>query len=231
MRKSNLFLGAVILVSLLILVIYGIAALSPINPKPKNVGDEETTVTPLDKPTLSYGNPSKGPRDAKVIVTVFGDYLCQPCAEFEGETAVLLAEFPKDVRLVWKDMPNQSLHSGSINAAVAARCAGDQGAFWQYHDLLMTQQASINEKNFVPFAAQLGLDLESFQTCYDGKLTQPLVQRDYDEGQRLRVSSTPYTFVGARRVEGAVSYEQLRGFVLAALSEAGVTPDTNAPRP
>jgi len=231
MRKSNAFLGAITLVSLLILVFYGIAALSPINPKPKDVNEIDTTVVPLERPTLSYGNPSLGPRDAKVVVTVFGDYLCKPCAEFEGTIAEMLAEFPDDVRLVWKDMPNQSLHSEAINAAVAARCAGDQGGFWQYHDLLMQEQASINAKNYVPFAAQLGIELEAFQTCYDNKQTQPLVQRDFDEGQRLRIDSTPYTFVNGRRVSGAISYEQLRGFVISALAEANVPPtNQNAPQ-
>lgn len=223
MRHSNAFLGAAILVALLILVIYGIAALSPINPAPKAVNEIDASVTPLDRPTVSFGNPSKGPKEASVVVTVFGDYQCQPCAEYEGTVAQVLKDFPQDVRLVWKDMPNTQLHADSINAAVAARCAGDQGGFWQYHDLMMKDQTDIGPNNFVPFAAQLGLDLEAFQSCYDARQTQPLVQRDYDEGQRLRVDSTPYTFVNGRRVAGAVSYEQLRGFVTSALSEAGKT--------
>ncbi|HTM69002.1 MAG TPA: thioredoxin domain-containing protein [Candidatus Binatia bacterium] len=229
MRHSNAFLGAAILAALLILVVYGIAALSPVNPAPKSVNQIDLSAAPLDKPTVSFGNPSRGPKDAAVTVFVFGDYVCPPCAEYEATTSQLLTEFPKDVRIVWKDMPNTQLHPESINAAVAARCAADQGAFWQYHDLLYQEQASIGPKNYTPFAAQLGLDLEAFQSCYDSRQTQPLVQRDYDEGQRLRVDSTPYTFVNGRRVAGAVSYEQLRGFVVAALSEAGIQPAQAAP--
>ena len=221
MRKSNLFLGITVLVSMLILIVYGVAALSPINPKPDQNIDTVRTMPPLDAPTVTFGNPTKGPKGAKVTVVVFGDYQCAPCADFEAALNQMLAEFPNDVRLVWKDMPNSTQHPEATGAAVAARCAGDQGAFWQYHDLLMQNQASLGAKNYVPFAAQLGLDLTPFQSCVDNAVTQPLVQRDYDEGQRLQIDSTPYIFVNKRRITGAISYEQLRGFVQAALSEAG----------
>lgn len=224
MRKSNLFLGLTILVSLLILVVYGIAALSPINPKPTQDADTGRSLPPLDAPTVTFGNPTQGPKDAKVVVYVFGDYQCSPCAEFEDALHQLTAEFPKDVRLVWKDMPNSAQHPEAIGAAVAARCADEQGAFWQYHDLLMQNQGSLGAKNYVPFAAQLGLDLQPFQSCVDNEQTKPLVQRDYDEGQRLRIDSTPYIFVNKRRITGAISYEQLRGFVSAALAETEATP-------
>ncbi|HSD12474.1 MAG TPA: thioredoxin domain-containing protein [Patescibacteria group bacterium] len=220
MRKSNLFLGITILVSTLILIIYGIAALSPINPKPTDTTDTERSLPPLEAPTITFGNPTKGPKNAKVVVYVFGDYQCAPCAEFETAINQMLADFPNDVRLVWKDMPNAAQHPEAINAAVAARCADDQGGFWQYHDVLMQNQGSLGPKNYVPFAAQLGLDLQTFQSCFDSLRTKPLVQRDYDEGQRLKIDSTPYTFVNKRRVTGAISYEQLRGFVEAAIAEA-----------
>ncbi len=225
MRNSNLFLGLAILAAALILIIYGVAALSPINPKPAGIADTERSLTPLDAPTVTFGNPTKGPKDAKAVVYVFGDYQCAPCAEFEAALQQMLADFPNDVRLVWKDMPNSAQHPEAINAAVAARCADEQGGFWQYHDVLMQNQGSLGSKNYVPFAAQLGLDLQTFQSCYDDKRTQPLVQRDYDEGQRLKIDSTPYIFVNKRRVTGAISYEQLRGFVAAAIAE------TAAPAP
>lgn len=224
MRKSNLFLGLTVLVSLLILVVYGIAALSPINPTPTQGTDAGRSLPPLDVPTVTFGNPTQGPKDAKVVVYVFGDYQCSPCAEFEDAIKQLTAEFPKDVRVVWKDMPNSAQHPEAIGAAVAARCAADQGAFWQYHELLMQNQGSLGAKNYVPFAAQLGLDLQTFQSCVDNAQTKPLVQRDYDEGQQLRIDSTPYIFVNKRRITGAVSYEQLRGFVSAALAETAATP-------
>ena len=219
MRQSNLFLGITILVAASILFIYGIAALSPVKIARKDAGDAGASVTPLQRPTTSFGNPTRGPKDAKVAVFFFGDYLCQPCAELGSSIEQLLIDFPDDVRLIWKDMPNVQRHGEATNAAVAARCADAQGGFWQYHDLLMANQTSISLNNYAPFAAQLGLELESFQSCIDGKLTQPLVQRDFDEGQRLRIESTPTLFIGDRRVEGAISYEQLRGFVESALSE------------
>lgn len=229
MRQSNLFLGVIVLVATLLLVVYGIAALSPINPDRRSTNEADQFMTPLQRPTASFGNPSRGPRDAKTTIFLFGDYLCQPCAELEVTVAQLLLDLPNDVRVIWKDMPNVQRHSEAINAAVAARCADDQGAFWEYHDVLMKDQGQISLNNYVPFAAQLGLDLQIFQGCLDGKVTQPLVQRDYEEGLRLRIESTPTMFIGERRIEGAVSYEQLRGFVDAAMSE--IRPETAPEQP
>ncbi|MEY4745130.1 MAG: hypothetical protein RL272_1075 [Candidatus Parcubacteria bacterium] len=230
MRKSNLFLGIASLLATLLLIVYGIAALSPINPKPAPSVDTSRSLSPLKSPTVSFGNPTKGPKDAKVAIFVFGDYQCQPCADFEATVAQAAADFPKDVRIVWKDMPNAAQHPESVGAANAARCAADQGAFWQYHDALMQNQASLGAKNYVPFAAQLGLDLQAFQSCIDNQANKALVQRDYDEGQLLRVDSTPYIFVNDRRIAGAISYEQLRGFIEAAIAEKSAPQPAGQPQ-
>lgn len=219
MRPSYAFLGTLVLISSLLLLVYGIAALSPVNPT-RDASDDAgpLSLPPLERPTVSFGNHYLGPRDAKVSIIVFGDYLCQPCAEFEASLNQALQEFEGKIRVVWKDMPNERLHGESVNAAIAARCAGDQGAFWEYHRALMADQASISLNNYAVFALALGLDAESFQDCMDTKRTQPLVQRDYDEGQRLRIDGTPYTFIGDRRISGAISYDQLRTFIESAIA-------------
>jgi protein-disulfide isomerase len=221
MRPSYAFLGAAILASMLLLIIYGIAALSPINaPVPASSTQDGATATPLDKPTLRFGNPWRGTQDAKVTIFVFGDYLCEPCSQIETSLAQALLDYPHDLKVVWKDMPNSGAHPEAINAAVAARCAGDQGAFWAYHDTLMSQQASINANNYEPFAAQLHLDVDAFGTCFANAVTRPLVERDFEEGQRLQIDSTPYLFINDRRVSGAIDYEQLKGFIEGAITRA-----------
>lgn len=223
MRQSYAFLGTIVLISSLLLIVYGIAALSPVNPD-RNEGDASgpLSMPPLDRPTVSFGNHYLGPKEAKVTLIVFGDYLCQPCAEFEASIDRALEEYKDKIRVVWKDMPNEKLHGESVNAAIAARCAGDQGAFWEYHRALMADQASISLNNYAVFAQALGLDAESFQDCLDTKRTQPLVQRDYDEGQRLRIDGTPYTFIGDRRISGSISYEQLQSFIESAIASEEV---------
>jgi len=84
----------------------------------------------------------------------------------------------------------------------------------------MADQSSIDPNNFGVFAAQLGLDQTSFESCVQDQATQPVVERDFEEGQRLRIDATPYLFVNGRRVSGAVDYQFLHDVVAAELAKA-----------
>ncbi len=222
MRQSNLFIASVILCAAVLLFLFSLAALSPDAGPDKNLANlSDRVIVPLKHPTLSFGNPTLGPKGAAVTIFSYGDYECGPCSSVEDSLKQILKEYPKDVRIVWKDMPNGSLHAQAIPAAAAARCAGDQGAFWQYHDLLMRQQAALDPKNYPTFAAQLKLDLDSFQSCIDNKRDVPVVKRDLEEGLRLGIDATPYLFINDRVVKGDVGLEQLQSYVDSEMAKLG----------
>lgn len=218
MRHGNAFLGIILLITTALMILFGIASLSPIKPKrpPTNVS---SGLTPLERPTVSFGNPVRGAADAAVTIVEFGDFECEPCTLLETALAQALLEYPGKVRVVWKDFPNSKLHPNAMTAAAAARCAAEQSAFWEFHDLLLANQLSINDSAYVPFAAQLGLDLDQYQGCLKARNVDPIVKRDLEEALRLNVSSTPFMFVNGRRVEGAIPYEQLKGFIDGALAD------------
>ena len=130
----------------------------------------------------------------------------------------IITEFAGKVRVVWKDFPNDASHPDALPAAKAARCAGLQGAFWQYHDLLLANQGSTGIENHAILAQQLGLDAASFRSCAESDDMLPAVRRDAEEAVRLRLDATPYLFIGDRRVSGAVGYDALRTYVETALS-------------
>ncbi len=222
MRQSNLFIAVVILGSGILLFLFGLAALSPV---PTNVNGgaslSDRVIVPLKHPTFAFGNPVNGPKDAAVTIFSFGDYQCAPCASVNDALTQIRKDYPNDVRVVWKDMPNQSLHALSVDAAAAARCAGDQGAFWEYHSLLMAQQAALDAKNFTSMAAQLGLNIDSFQSCIDTKRDVPQVKKDLQEGLQLGIDATPYLFINDRAVKGDIGLEQLRGYVDSEMAKAG----------
>jgi protein-disulfide isomerase len=221
MRRSSIFLAAVTLTAVFLLMFFGITTFSLFEDgKPTGTNESANLLTPLETPTVQFGNPTRGSADAKVTIVEFGDYLCPPCADMEASLVRLLNEFPNDVRVVWKDLPNVALHDQALKAAVAARCAGYQKAFWEYHDLEFANQASINDPAYAIFAARLGLDEDLFEGCLERQESKPLVDRDFEEAQRLRLDATPYLFIGDRRISGAISYDQLRGLVVAAVAAA-----------
>jgi protein-disulfide isomerase len=221
-----IFPAVAILIGAFVLVILAISSASSPDKTPKKTQNESgTTATPLDKPTVDFSNPTLGPKDAKVTLVLFSDYLCSACTQFSMTVAQALQAYPKEVRLVWKDFPNEALHEGTLLAAVAARCADEQGAFWEYHDLLMANQGSVSEESLTSIATALSLDMEKFSLCLTDQSSKPRVERDFEEGQRLRIDGTPYLFINGRRSYGAVSLELLKGLIEAELTAAAKASD------
>jgi protein-disulfide isomerase len=223
MRGSSLFIAATTTVALLVLFIYGLSALPPVNPETRPAGTETaaSTLKEIDYPTVEFGDPTRGPADAAVTIVVFGDYLCAPCATLDGWLGQIMRAYPDDVRLVWKDLPHSTSRSTSgVAAAQAARCAAPYGAFWDYHDLLFADPQNLNSAAYLQLATQLGLDLQAFTDCLNSKATLPLVERDINEGLALHIDATPYVFVNKERSSGVDSYEALRQSVVTEIEKA-----------
>ncbi len=107
----------------------------------------------------------------------------------------LIDKYVKDgtLRLEWRDFPYRGQES--VNAALAARAAQEQGKFWQYHDLLYeTQDQGFSEDRLVKLAGEMGLDVEEFRSSLESGENESVVSEDFKEGQERGVSGTP-TFV------------------------------------
>lgn len=131
----------------------------------------------------------------------------------------LLAEFPGQIRLVYKDFPLPS-HKGARPAAEAARCAGERGRFWEYHDLLFMAQPAFSREDLQGYARRLELPQETFLACLDGGQFRDAVQQDMQEGRSLGVSGTPTFFVNGQKLVGAQPLEAFREAVQGALDDA-----------
>lgn len=167
----------------------------------------------LTEPTISFIDPSKGSAEAAITIVEFGDFACEPCAQMATTLASLQQQFPEDVRVIWKDFPNESLHDQATPAALAARCAQDQGAFWAYHDELFLRQSRQNDQTYLAIAQDLELNVGEFQNCYNTQESLPLVKRSFDEGLALDLKSTPTLFIEAERLTGAVTLRDLEAIV------------------
>ena len=163
-------------------------------------------------PELLNANNStlSGSANAKVTITEFGDFQCAACAEVEPLLRKVLDQYPGRVKLVWKDAPNSRLHPLAQRAAEAARCAGEQGKFWEYHDRLLDQAQSLTETGLSLTARELGLNGSAFAECLESGRATELVTRSLNEALLLRVDATPYFFIGERRISGAISEEELK---------------------
>ena len=97
------------------------------------------------------------------------------------------------LRLEWRDFPY--LGQESVNAALAARAAQDQGKFWEYHGLLYENQSGgFSDERLIELAREAGLDVERFEADLTSGRYEEAVARDFQEGQRKGIAGTP-TFV------------------------------------
>ena len=163
----------------------------------------------ITEPTVTFVNPSRGAKVPKVTIIEFSDFECSACRDLMPALETVLKTFPDDVRLVWKDLPNDSAHEQATPAAVAAHCADRQGAFWQYHDVLFQRQGYLSEDQYSQIASELKLDTERFTTCVQDQDTLPIVQKDQDEGLALGLVATPTIFVNKEKFVGAIDVEEL----------------------
>jgi protein-disulfide isomerase len=131
----------------------------------------------------------------------------------------VMAEFPGQVRLVFKDFP-LDFHERARPAARAARCAGEAGRFWEYHDLLFVGQPELSRESLLQYAERAGMGRETFARCLDGERFQAEVDKDLSEGRALGVTGTPTFFINGRRLVGAHPVETFREVVREALESA-----------
>jgi protein-disulfide isomerase len=135
-----------------------------------------------------------------------------------------MAEFPDKVRLVFKDFP-LGFHAGALPAAEAARCAGEHGRYWEYHDLLFVAQPAFSKTDLLGYAARLGLPAEPFTACLESSRHRDAVLADFAEGRAGGVQGTPTFFVNGRRLVGAQRLQIFQKAVQDALADgAGKQP-------
>lgn len=128
------------------------------------------------------------------------------------------------VKLVWHDFA--WIGSESRQAAQAARCAGRQGSFWEYHDHLFNNQRGENRGQFAPenlkrFAAELGLDRAAFDSCLDRAEDIPSIQQDLATARAEGITATPSFRVNGQRLVGARSVDAFVQAIDAELAKLG----------
>jgi protein-disulfide isomerase len=154
------------------------------------------------------GAPFRGMAEAPVTLVEFSDFHCPFCNRVQPTLEQLLVKYPKQVKLVFRDFPLDKLHPQARGAAEAARCAKEQGKFWEYHDLLFRNAPKASSEDLGMYAEQVGLDGEKFQVCLSDGGQQAAVQQDVVDGARLGITGTPMFFINGRPLSGAIPLDR-----------------------
>ena len=177
----------------------------------------------LDPPraqvAIPAGSPTLGPATAPVTIVEFSDYQCPYCRRAQDTVEQVLAQYKDKVRFVHRDFPLDN-HTQAVPAARAARCAGEQGKFWEFHRGLLNAPGDFSDQDFKGRAAALGLDAARFDTCFQSKHHDEAIRASVEDGARIGVTGTPAFFINGRMLFGARPIEQFREVIDAELAAA-----------
>ncbi len=157
----------------------------------------------------------RGPANPRITLLEFADYECPYCQQIQPILNRIETEFKGEVAFAYKDYP-LGMHPDAPKAAEAAHCAGAQGKFWEYHDLLF-ESKRLDMASLKSDARDLKLDTAAFEICLAKDQTAGLVKESSSEAQTLGLQGTPTLFVNGRYVSNT-TYEGIRGVIAEELS-------------
>jgi protein-disulfide isomerase len=189
------------------------------------------------------GRPTRGNKDAKVVVVNFDDFECPFCSRLHQTLfPEILKEYGDRVLFVYRDFPLSEIHPWAMHAAVDGGCLASENdsAYWDFADYIHANQSEVNSEKTrdSQFAAldhialqngqKYNLDSGKLQACIKAQ-NDEAVKASLKEGESVGVSATPTLFVNGQEVDGALPTSEVRNLFDRALEQAGVTPPNHAP--
>lgn len=175
--------------------------------KPNLAANEGLPTEPLSLVGAQLdGNPR-----APVAIVEYSDFQCPYCGVFARDTLPKIREqysAPGKVVLAFRQFPLSTIHPFALKSAVAAKCAAEQGKYWEMHDALFQDQKSLDDQAIQERVKELALDRPRFSSCISRKAVSDEVDRDVAEGKALGVSGTPTFFIGLTQADGRVRVTQ-----------------------
>lgn len=164
--------------------------------------------------TSVAGGPMLGRVDAPVTIVEFSDYQCPFCQRFFSTTFPAIKKDYIDtgkVRYVFRDFPLDQLHPNARKAAEAAHCAGEQGKYWEMHDVLFRNQRALAPAQLAKHSRAVGMDGSKFNTCLLSGRNASRVEQGLTDGAAVGVQGTPGFVVGKTKAGGVVEGTSIRG--------------------
>lgn len=158
---------------------------------------------------LRAGGPARGPDDARVTIVEFSDFQCPFCQRAMPVLEEIESRYPKDVRIVYRHLPLESIHPRSRASAEAAACAAEGNKFWEYHDRLFANAKALSDEDLRRYAAEVGLEPQSFDECVRTRRYADAVSADVQEAQTIGVTGTPAFVVNGIVLSGLQTAEAL----------------------
>jgi len=168
----------------------------------------------------------RGSPKAPITIVEFSDFSCPFCRKAEANVAQVLAKYPGKVKLGYRDFPLRQVHPQAQLAAEASRCAGAQGKYWEYHDLLFANPPEKQDRDsLLDDARSLKLDDQKFDSCLNSGQFKPQIEQDIQLGTRSGVVGTPGFFINGIFLDGAQPVEAFARIIDTELAQSQKVPE------
>jgi protein-disulfide isomerase len=179
-----------------------VAAKAKSGPGPRPLLEDPVSIS-------TTGDPVRGPAHAKVTIVEFSDFQCPYCAAAAVKVNALLAQYPNDVKLVFKQFP-LDMHAQARLAAQASLAAAAQNKFWELHDKMFANFRRLSRDNILAYAKDAGLDMTKFTTDLENAQYKTVINREVQEGVNVGVSGTPSFFINGKKYNGDMDPKALK---------------------
>ena len=154
------------------------------------------------KPAVNEKDHFEGSANAAVELVEYGDYQCPHCGHAYPILKKIQAKLGDKLKFVFRNFPLADAHPDAMHAAIAAEAAGAQDKFWEMHDIIFENQASLGDSDLVRYAGKIGLNIERFETDFEKPAFTERVEADFESGIRSGVNGTPSFFINGQKYEG-----------------------------
>ena len=185
----------------------------------KSLMTKHNTVITLPSPMYPVVNvsidqsPVWGPLDSPVTIVEFSDYMCSACKNGHNTEVKQIKKLYKGkIKWIFKDFPLER-HKGAKELANAARCAGEQGKFWDYQDFIFSSNQYPDIREQRRYAEYSGLNLNKFDDCIKTKKYIPMIEKDIKDGQNVGVSYTPTFIINGQLISGMPTIEKFKKLI------------------
>ncbi|MGI0090829.1 MAG: DsbA family protein [Nitrososphaerales archaeon] len=173
--------------------------------------DDQESSPKLTLPVSEGRDHIEGGSKAKVTLVEYGDYQCPYCGQAYPIVKKVQEKYKNRLRFVFRNFPLTEIHPRAEFGAEMAEASGAQGKFWDMHDYIYVNQASLNNEDlFLGFAkSKLSLDEDKISREVDKHFYSPRIREDFLSGVRSGVNGTPTFFLNDRRHDGSYEFNSL----------------------
>ncbi len=174
-------------------------------------------VAVVDTDPVKYGPNAKDTKPlgctgnaCAITIIEYSEFQCPFCERVQPAAKRIMKEYQGKIRWIVRDFP-LGFHDRARPAAIAARCAKDQGKYWEMYEEMFKNQKALSDGDFKKYAGNIKLDTKKFDECVGkpGKIVDA-IDANMKSGEKVGVTGTPAFFINGRRLSGALPYEEFK---------------------